>query len=90
MADDSTDVVNSAATREARDRASGRIGAGFLLAVNALLGWAGHGTDSGVLIEPLPDGPRAFSFATLLDKIGDVVGRGYSWLEAKLGFTPKN
>jgi hypothetical protein len=37
-----------------------------------------------------PPVPGQLGLADGLDKLGDVIGRGFCWLETKLGLRPKN
>jgi len=38
----------------------------------------------------IPERTGRPTFADLLDKVGDTIGRRFCWLEAKLGLRPKN
>ena len=41
-------------------------------------------------LNPRPEHSAQAGLADLLDKVGDVIGRGFCWLEAKFGLRPKN
>lgn len=63
------------------DRLASRVWLGFLAMLPALM--AGD-------LNPLPEHPGQPGLGDLLDKVGDIMGRAFCWLETKLGLQPKN